>query len=386
MIRITFKISLSLILLLSGTACTDFVEPDQLTVVLGSGIDYAEDGMIELSHQLVIPAQWKVTSSGGNSSDSNAFVISAKGRNIFEASQNTQRKLSRKLLTNHRIMIAISDEFFEKADARSLFDKLNRDPANNQRDILLMVKGSAREFLTIDHPMEQLSSIAAGKELQINGLGDFTTRRFILDSASEGTRPMVPVLKVEKMNRGNSDKEESIVVLSGFSVLDKELKVKGFLENIEGFRAIWMAGKGTFNGWTIPWKDNEGYLSLRLNHLHRRIHSVQNDPEHIVLTVTAKAYLLENTTSLDMSEVENMIDVEKQINKQVEKELQETMSKVQQWGTDVFGIGEYLHRKYPYWWKRQRDDWDENFKNIEITVKANIQLMSIGTSGSQVKL
>jgi hypothetical protein len=82
-----------------------------------------------------------------------------------------------------------------------------------------------------------------------------------------------------------------------------------------------------------------------------------------------------------MSEVDNMIDVQKYVNEQIQKEMQLTMGKVQKWGSDVFGISEHLHRKYPYWWKSQKDDWDKNFKKIDVIVKANIQLKSIGMIG-----
>jgi hypothetical protein len=237
----------------------------------------------------------------------------------------------------------------------------------------------------LQHPLEQLSSIAAGKELLINGMRSFTTRQFIIDSVSEGIRPLVPILQIKNF-KVSSKKTNPIAVLSGFAVLNKDLKVNGLLDDVEGSGAVWMAGKGTFQGVTIPWKDGNGILSFRLTHLQRQIHSVSgNDPKRIVLTVKAQAYLLENSTPLDMSEVDNMIDVQKYVNEQIQKELQITMNKVQQWGPDVFGIGEHLHRKYPYWWNSQKADWDEKFKEIDVTVKVNIQLRATGTSGAQIK-
>ncbi|MDQ0897485.1 Ger(x)C family spore germination protein [Paenibacillus sp. V4I7] len=385
MIRLVLLISVSFILILTTSGCMDIVEPNQLAFVLGSAIDHADNGEIEVSYQIVTPTQktGPFKESSGNSES--FFVISAKGRNVFEATQKIQKKLSRRLLTSHRILIAISENYFNKNDVSKLFDKLNRDPANNQRDIIVMVKGSAKEFLMIGHPMEHLSSIGAGKELQINGMNSFSTRQFIIDSVTEGIRPLVPTIQIE--NKKLSIKGATpIAGISSYAVLNNKLKIEGFLNNMEGSGAVWMAGKGTFQGITIPWEDGKGTLSFRFTHLGRQIHSEsRNNPEQIKLTVKAQAYLLENTTSLDMSEVDNMIEVQKYVNEEVQKELQATMDKVQQWGSDIFGIGEHLHRKYPYWWKLQRDDWDEKFKKIDVTVKADIQLMSNGTSGAQLK-
>ncbi len=385
MIRGILISCVSLIFILSSSGCTDFVEPNQLAFVLGTAIDHAEDGSIEVSHQIGIPSQ--LSSKGESSGNSDSFVVmSAKGKDVFEASQKIQIKMSRRLMTSHRITIAISEEYFNKNDVSKLFDKLGRDPANNLRDIVLLIKGSsAKEFLMLKHPMERHSSIAAGKELHINGLRKFTSRQFIVDNLSEGIRTLVPVLQIENF-KTSPKSTNPIAVLSGIAVLNKKLKVKGLLNEEEGSEAIWMSGKGTFQGVTIPWKNGKSILSFRLTHLQRRINSYsRNDSKSIVLTVKAQAYLLENTTPLDTADVNNKIKIQKYVNEQLQKELQLTMDKVQQWGPDVFGIGEHLHRKYPYWWKTQKDDWDEKFKNIEVTVKSDILLRSTGATGAPIK-
>jgi spore germination protein KC len=382
MIRLLLLICISVLIVSSTSGCTDFVEPNQLAFVMGSAIDHAANGEIEVSHQIVIPAQLRP----GNESNSEHFlIISATGKNVFEANQEIQRKLSRRLMMSHRILVAISESFIDNHDLSTLFDKLGRDPANNMRDLILIVrKSSGKDFLKLKHPIEALSTIAAEKELKMNGLRNFSTRQLVIDSPLKGIRPILPFLQIENMDLGR--KEDTIAVLSGFAVLNNELKVKGFLNNIEGRSTVWMAGKGMFGGLTVPWKSDKGTLSFRLTHLERHIHnSSSQDPKHVVLTVKAQAYLLENTTSLDMSDVNNMIAVQKYLNDYCQKNMQITLNKVQHWGTDVFGIGEHLHRNYPAWWKSQQSDWDENFKNIDVEVRTNIELKSIGTIGAEIK-
>ncbi|NIK71798.1 MULTISPECIES: Ger(x)C family spore germination protein [unclassified Paenibacillus] len=385
MIRSLQKTCLSLVLLFASAGCTDFVEPNQLAFVIGTGIDHAGENMLELSHQIAVPSQLSSTKGGSNGKSESFIVISAKGKNVFEANEKLQRKMSRRLITSHRTLIAISDQYIENNNTKKLFDKLNRDPANNQRDIIVVVKGSAKEFMKIKHPLEQLSSIATNKELRINGMNNYSIRQFFIEMAQEGTRILVPLLQIDNHDQPGTEKAH-FIQFAGFAVLDNELKLKGILNDPEGSRAIWMIGKGTFHGLTIPWKEGNGTLSFRLTHLEREIHSVDgNDPKHILLTVKAQAYLLDNTTTLDMSEVDNMIALKKYLDERVEKDMQATLNKVQGWGQDIFGIGEYLHRKHPYWWKTQKNNWDDNFKNINVSVKANILLRSTGTSAGQVK-
>ncbi|WNQ12542.1 Ger(x)C family spore germination protein [Paenibacillus aurantius] len=385
MIRFVLLACVSLTLALISSGCTDFVEPNQLAGVLGTAIDHGEDGMIEVSHQIVIPSQLEGPSKGGGSGNSNPFlVMSATGQDVFQATQKIQFKMSRRLITNHRSIIAISEEYFRRNDVRKLFDKLFRDPANNLRDIIVLIKGSsAKEFIMLKHPIESLSSIGAAKELQINGMSGFSSRQFLIDSFLKGSRPLIPVLQIESLKR-SPKKTDPTALLSGFAVLDHNLKIKGLLDVEEGSGALWMMGKGTYHGATVPWKN--GIVSLRLTQLHRRISSAAGqDPKRIVLTVKAQAYLLENSSQRDMSEADNMVELQKGINEQIQKELQGTIDKVQRWGPDVFGIGEYLHRQNPYWWKSQEDDWDEKFKNIDVSVKADILLRSTGVSGAPLK-
>lgn len=147
-----------------------------------------------------------------------------------------------------------------------------------------------------------------------------------------------------------------------------------------------MSGKDGVQMLTVPWKDGKGKLSFRLTHLNRQMKSASSPaPKQVVITARAQAYLLENTTQLDMSEVGNMLEVQKYLNEKVSEELQLTFNKVQSWGSDVFSIGAYLHRKYPIWWRSNKEDWDENFKQIDVAIQAKIQLRSIGATGGQIK-
>ncbi|NBD27928.1 Ger(x)C family spore germination protein [Paenibacillus glycinis] len=383
MIRLALAVVVVIVLTLSASGCSDFVEPNQLAFVMASGLDHAENGMIEISHQIVIPSQLKKGSPGKSDS---YFVMSAKGKDIFDAQQKIQRKLSRRMLTSHRILLLVGEEFMKHNQVSVMFDKLGRDPANNLRDAIVMVRGgSAKDILMLTHPMEYLSSVAAGKELQINGMKSFSSRKLVIDSLAEGSRPIIPFFQIEKIELSRA-KKSPVAVLSGFAVLDKQLKVKGYLSDAEGAKALWMIGRGSSDGITIPWKDGNGALSFRMTHMNRRIHVLRGqDPKRVELTVAAQVYLLENTASLDMSEVDTMVMAQHYLNDYVQKDLQGTFDKMQRWGPDVFGIGEYLHRKDPAWWRSQKNDWDENFKKLDVTVKAKIQLRSSGIIGDQLK-
>ncbi|MFD0669999.1 Ger(x)C family spore germination protein [Cohnella sp. GCM10027633] len=383
MIRYAARLGIMLLLACLLSGCTDFVEPNQLAFVLGTAVDQAEDGSIEISHQIVVPTHKNSPIMGESSQNKGSFIVlSAVGRDVFEASQKIQAMMSRKLITSHRMVIAVGESFFGKNDARKLFDKLNRDPANNQRDVIVVVRGSAKAFIRLNHPMEHLSSVGVGKELNVNGLTKFTTRQFLIDSISDGQRPIVPMIRYEK-TRLSEENAKTLASLSGFAILDKRLKVRTVLNETDGMDAVWMAGKGTTQGMTIPWKDGKGLLSFRLTHLKRRIRSAgSGDPGSVSLTVRAQAYLLENTAGIDTSKVENVIEIQTYLNGKIAERLQAIMDECRRSGTDAYGIGAYLHRTRPGWWKSHKDDWDGQFARLRVEVKSNVSIRSTGTSSS----
>ncbi|AZN41391.1 Ger(x)C family spore germination protein [Paenibacillus albus] len=383
MVKLVIITCISFIVLSVSSGCTDFDEPNQLAFVIGTAIDCADNGEMEISQQIVITSQ--TPSKGGSFSGSNNYIIlSAKGKDIFEAQQKIQRETSRRLMMNHRILIAISEEFFNKNDVRKIFDKLGRDPANSLRDIIVLIKGSsAKQFLKMKHPMEPLSSIGEDKKLHTNAIRSFSSRTLIIESLTDGIRSMLPVIQI-KQPKNNSKIMNTNMIVSKYAVLDKQLKVRGILDDVEGGRAGWMSGNETVQGVTIPWKDGKSYLSFRLTHLKRRVHATSvdgADKKQVVMSVKAQAYLLENTTPLNLSDVNNVIVIQNYMDEQLEKELQQTMDKVQSWGEDIFGIGEFLHRKYPYWWKSHKTEWEQHFKDIDVKVKVNIDFKSIGMIG-----
>ena len=77
--------------------------------------------------------------------------------------------------------------------------------------------------------------------------------------------------------------------------------------------------------------------------------------------------------------------LEKKFEKEAQKQVQQTINKVQEeYGMDIFGFGEVIHRKNPIRWKSLKDHWDQTFPNTAITVKANIKINRIGKEGPDV--
>jgi spore germination protein KC len=58
---------------------------------------------------------------------------------------------------------------------------------------------------------------------------------------------------------------------------------------------------------------------------------------------------------------------------QVKKELLTTINKVKQEKSDVFGFGEIIHRKDPSYWRKVKENWNEQYFP-ELDVKVNVKV------------
>ncbi|MNF08614.1 hypothetical protein D3C80_2090760 [compost metagenome] len=47
--------------------------------------------------------------------------------------------------------------------------------------------------------------------------------------------------------------------------------------------------------------------------------------------------------------------------------------------SDIFGLGEELHRQYPKLWRSYRKHWDESFQSVKVSVKSDVAIRRIGS-------
>lgn len=83
---------------------------------------------------------------------------------------------------------------------------------------------------------------------------------------------------------------------------------------------------------------------------------------------------------IDISQPAVIDELEKDIEDKYNANIRKHIGLVQQrYGSDVFGFGEVLHRKYPNVWKKYRDHWGKSFKTMSIRVDADVAIRRIGS-------
>lgn len=388
------KFSLSLFIcffLIITSGCWDRKELNERALWLATGWDVGKKENIQLSGQIVIPSNMQ-SQSGGSSGATEYFTISAEGKNVNDATQNIQTKLSRESFPGHRRVIFFGEEFAKRGIKHQIDANTRGSDVSLRTDVFVVKGATALEALDIPDPLEKPSAVASIKgHEEYGGRGDISLVNFLITANSDGIRPTLPVIVIAKTQSGNSTKDqkssEDILTIGGLAVFNKDLKLIGFLNNSENRTYLWIRELLKKLSITVPIK--EGNASLILTKIKSEIISElsRDNQVKIIVKLSGEGAVLENNTNLDLNDPKNVHYLQKEFENYSRKKAINTIKKVQnKYGQDIFGFGEEIHKKYPHKWNELRKDWDKHFLDADITVAVNLNIQRIGMTGPSVLL
>ena len=371
------------------TGCWDRMELNDLAIELGWGIDQAKNNKVEISAQFIIPSKMGMGQSGRSEAGKTVFIESGTGRDTLEAVQTMQSKLSREVFRGHRRVIVIGEQLARHGLAPVL-DTYSRDPDIRLRADALIVKGStAKQFLEASYPLEDIPALGALKEhMQVGGLGDRSLLNFLIAIMSDGITPTLPVIALSHNSKAQEQKSVKGFQMVGMAILNKGLKMIGFLNIEEGKSYLWIINHLRKQTVTVTVPQGDGNASLYMTKIDSKIIPIiQGNTIKCNIVLSGEGIIRENNTNLDLTQSENLALLELLLEKRVEKQAYQTIEKVQkQYGTDIFGFGEVIHQKYPSQWKVLKKNWDNQFKKVEVSVHSNLIIRRVGLTGPSLQV
>jgi spore germination protein KC len=371
-----------LLLVLSTTGCWNLREPNQHAFVLGTGLDLTKDGQFQTSVQIVIPSGVGGGQESGSGTKKKSFrVISATGKTVYDTFPKLQAQLPRSMFLGHREVILIGQHMAEHGIG-DLLDGFVRNPQSEFRSKIYVVKdGQAQDILSVEPIFEPFTSTALVREQTTLDLRHYYFRNFLSDALSQGLQPMLPAVRLTPLKQ---------FVYTGTAIFNKDdgLKLMGFLNIKESFNANWITNRQTSFAITSFVKRGNGNVSLKLNSLSRRIRVKMVD-KHIQIDVllTGEGTIVENNTNLDPTKLKDLYIIQDELSQSTQKSIQQLIEKFQkQYKIDIFGFGESVHQQYPYQWKTLKQDWNETFPELDVSVKVEFHNIYPGESNSSVKI
>ncbi|PWU03108.1 MAG: Ger(x)C family spore germination protein [Bacteroidetes bacterium] len=375
------------------TGCWDSMELNDRAIELAWGIDKDKNGSIKISTQVIIPSNiggGEGNGVSGGSKGKSFFVETGIGKDTLEAVDKMQTKLSRQIFRGQRRIILIGESMGRKG-IKDILDTYTRDPSINLlTDIFIVKGGTAQDFLKTTYPLENIPAIGAIKEYnQIGSQKTVSFLNFLLAANSEGNCPIMPSIVFGSTpsstggTSGGKPSDSNGFRIGGIGIFNKNLKLIGFLNVKDSKTLRWVTGKLKNIAITSRVPNEKGYLSLDVNKLESKIQPVmQRQKIKILVTLSGQGAIRENNTGIDLTEFKNIAIVQKVINREVEKNVLKTITKIQKnYGKDVFEFSDAIQRKDLNRWKSLKKNWDNEFPKVEVSVKANLTIRRIGVTG-----
>lgn len=390
------KLVIILILPFILTGCWNYSELNEIAITTGIAIDW-EDDKYKIS-ALVSNAQ----KAEGNSKEGEAqiSVFEGSGKTISEALKNIERKLPKELYLRH-ISIVILGEDLSKKGVKNILDYLIRDPNSpNKFNILISKDVKAGDVLKIISPLESFPSQNVSLMLTtaaklIGSSVEVSYNDFIKTYLDNGINPYLPSITIKgSVEEGKSQKNtkqsepDTYLNLSNLAIF-KEDKFIGYTSEDEsiGINIINNKLKQMKLHTEIKTKnddDNENYIVANINSLESKAEITED--LKVKVNLTASGYIAEANTTLDLTEEKNIKKIQEKMEEELINIVKKAIKKVQEYKSDVFGLGNQYYKKFPKKWKELDKKWDEEIlPTLKFDIKAEINLKTKGTSNKTIE-
>ncbi|MBM7564771.1 Ger(x)C family spore germination protein [Paenibacillus sacheonensis] len=361
--------------------CWDRNEINDYAFWIGTALDVSENGKIEKTAQIAVPAGFKSSGEGAGGGQRGNIVISASGSSIVDLEQQVQDKLPRKIFLGHRRSIFIGEKLARQGIVK-IMDQFTRNTDTRMRtDIFVVNNGEGRDLLNINSPFNPFSAIVAVDQDRFCRLGDTALRDVLLDVGRDGIRPSMPMVEIAPKNK---QEKNEIIEVKSVAIFNKHLQMVGEVSGRESLELFWV--KGVLKNEFLTEETGEGTVSLYESSLKKSVRTeIKGNRLKAYVKLEGTGRVLENNTDIDISVSSERIPLERKLNAIKAKQVAATIKKLQQqYGQDAFGIGEEFHREHPYQWKKLRNRWDELFPKVEISVTVKLKIQNTGGIGKRV--
>lgn len=371
--RIALIILISSIILIL-TSCWNMREVNDLGVAVAIGVDVAEDDMLEITVQVLIPRLLAQEGYEGNA----VVTYSTTGRTVFEVLRKLSTISSRKIYIGHIQLIVLGEELSRRGIMETI-DFFERDHEFRRQTHILVAKDiTARDVLETGSLIELIPAThitgAIDNSVYTGITKKVTLIQLFKDLNSNGNQVILPTVLYRFDTKPKVGKDFRI---AGTAVFNKD-KLIGFLDEYETRGYLWTTEEISSTILVIPDENHEDNLiSLEVLNANGKMKVKQEDNKLVLaISVRVESNIGEQQNTIDLTTPNKLDYIKKASEKKIRMEIEEALLIAQEkFKTDFFGFGEIVAKDYPHIWKEVQDNWDDVFccLPVEIEVTSNIR-------------
>lgn len=370
--------------------CWSRKELNELAVVMALGIDLDKEGY-------AVTAQVMNSSAVGSQkvvSSSSLPVISYKatGKTVPDALQRMLSMTPRMLYLSH-IRVLVFGEALARKGVSDALDYISRNHQLRNDFYLLVAKNSAAsEILEVITPFEHIPANSLFSSILVShkkwaATGKITLQQFIIELERSGSNPILSGVRLHgPLSEGQSEKNvqnvrpKAQIQHAGMAVF-KHDKLVGWLGETTSKTVNYLLNEvdSTMGNVNCPGGGTVGFTVSSTKSDYKVKLGSDGRPEFdIKLVIEATLSVLQCT--IDLSKPSNLNAIARQMEQEYNRDVAAEIRRVQQdYGSDIFGFGEALHRQYPNKWKQYRNNWEQGFKASKINVHTEVAVRRIGS-------
>ena len=368
------SIMLFLVIFLSG--CAEQMEIDRVSFPVAMGIDFDET-----NNTITAYAQIPTTSSspGGQPQTKKNFkVLEGQGDTLLDAMADITSKASQNLSWKHITVIVITNKMAKHGIVNEL-DLLSRFHEIHMNSYIILTDEDLKKLLESTPKIESslpspLGAIRLISE-QSSHTKAITVRDFVMAHLSDGRDAFIPKVSIIK-----GEEKEIALDYPGLSVFKND-KLVGDLDEDDTRGAVLIYGMKSISRISIPTPESGEHKEFTIRSIRsipEIIPSMQQNTPDITIKLEIEYILAQSaiTTTIDTMETER---INKQVEEYIKKSVKATILKTQKkFNSDIFGFGEKIYRKYPKYWSKNKEHWNDIFPTISINVEVKANLKNTG--------
>ncbi|WP_205842229.1 Ger(x)C family spore germination protein [Natranaerobius trueperi] len=364
------------------TGCWSRLEIDERALVMGVGVDETEEGMIQLSIQILLPREHGVAGEGGEGGEESVWVAETTGHTIFDATRNLVTKTGRDIFWQYSEIIVLGEDVAEREVERVL-DAFVRDRDARLNQKVLVADGKASDIMNATHEQQAIPSDAVAEMVRAQDtLGKGGTRVTLLDFSqkikSTGRVAFAPRIELVQEEGEGDELEGEELKISGIAIFDHEDRFASFLEADETRGVNWILGDLDSTLLVLTEEFEEGAeISFEMISLASKVEPdiLEDGTPKMAIELELDGNIGEKQPTVDLPIEDHKKILEKKAATVVENEIKSALERTQKLQADVFGFGEAIHNEFPDQWNEIEEEWPDIFAELpsEVEVQVNIR-------------
>ena len=393
---------LSSIITLAG--CLESVDLNKLGIVSGIAIDKL-DGEYTVTVQILNPSS--IVGEAPNTLP--VYSLKANGRSIHEAWSKLDNITTSALYLSHLNVIIINEDFAKAGFSPLINFALRHADIRPDISIVVAKDEKASDILSVVTALDMIPAaqlnissrvpshtprLTSSNLYEVVDIVNNNSVNVVLNAASihRVKEHLNEDIKRSNGTEGNSTRDGSTID----NILDITRPVQLRIEHLAVFKGDKLAGylddyeamlynmvMGHNKRYVVVTKIEEDYYtSVRIPQAKSKITTdLANNEATIKLNLNA--IIVENTYPIDLTNTENLKVMSEYVKKQVEKDMNNFIDKVQkELKSDIFGIGGKAYYHENKIWKEKEGYWSEIFPEVKINLEIELEIDSVGEVGN----